>query len=182
MLVDGFGDQYRMANGLAQKLQNLQVVCVRLFELLDDLNQEEKAGHRQVSEVFSDSALAAVAQILLSRRRARHEYLPAELFSEPAWDMLLDLFVVHVEKRQVSVSSVCLATSVPSTTALRWLDLIEGWGLVVREASSRDRRVCYVKLSALGYDALRCYFTRVFEQACCADIVISDDSTLLAIA
>ena len=43
------------------------------------------------------------------------------LFGEPAWDILLDLYIAYHEKSAVSVSSVCIAAAVPATTGLRHL-------------------------------------------------------------
>ena len=90
-------------------------------------------------------------------RQRRDRYLPKELFGEPAWDMLLDLFVASLQDRQISVSSACLASGVPTTTALRWLGQLERGGLVERRAIPQDQRVVWVKLSAKGLQAMTAY-------------------------
>jgi len=36
--------------------------------------------------------------------------------ADPAWDMLLDLTAARAESRAVSVSSLCIAAGVPTTT------------------------------------------------------------------
>src|SRR3546814_1843272 len=42
--------------------------------------------------------------------------------SDPAWDMLLDLYLAAERNtRPVSISSLCIASAVPATTALRWI-------------------------------------------------------------
>ena len=54
---------------------------------------------------------------LIANRQARARLFDAELFGDPAWDMLLDLTAAHGEGAQVSVTSLCIAASVPATTA-----------------------------------------------------------------
>ena len=56
-------------------------------------------------------------------------------------------------------TSACIGSAVPSTTALRWIAILEKQGLLVREADASDARRVYVKLSASGYAAMLEYFS-----------------------
>ena len=60
--------------------------------------------------------------------------------TEPAWDVLLDLYFRTCRGERVSVSNACVASGVPSATALRWLDILIDAGLIRREADDVDRR------------------------------------------
>ena len=60
--------------------------------------------------------------------------------SEPAWDVLLDLYFRTCRNERVSVSNACVASGVPSATALRWIDILIEGGLIRREADDVDRR------------------------------------------
>lgn len=92
-------------------------------------------------------ARAAVgARTEYRRRGVRNEVLGAALFSDPAWDMLLDLFIAACDGRRLSVSSVCVGARCPSATALRYLQLMLDAGLIYREADARDGRRFYVVL------------------------------------
>jgi DNA-binding MarR family transcriptional regulator len=77
----------------------------------------------------------------------REECLDGGLFADPAWDMLLDLFAARLEERSVSVSSLCVAAAVPSTTALRWINILELKGHVRKRADPKDRRRIYVEIT-----------------------------------
>jgi hypothetical protein len=56
---------------------------------------------------------------IIRKRQVRKQFFPAELFADPAWDIMLDLAAARLEGKQVSVSSLCIAAEVPTTTALR---------------------------------------------------------------
>jgi hypothetical protein len=72
------------------------------------------------------------------------------LFTDPAWAILLDLFIEAAEGRPVTVSNACLASRVPSTTGLRWLKRLYLEGLVDRAGDEADARRTIVSLSDDG--------------------------------
>jgi len=84
----------------------------------------------------------------LRRQRARH--FDESLFGEPAWDLLLDLFIQSERGTTVSVSSACVAAAVPTTTALRWISTLMSKGLVDRTTDQQDGRRSLIKLSQRG--------------------------------
>ncbi len=93
-----------------------------------------------------------------NRRRRDKIFATETLFGEPAWDILLDLFVAAKEGRRVSVMSACIGAAVPSTTALRWISALEREGLLTREDDPDDARRTYVLLTPAGYTAMVDYF------------------------
>lgn len=101
-------------------------------------------------ELVADQALAALAGQIYRFRRIRDGGIPQSLLGEPAWDMILDLFEKTVSGQSVSVSSACIAASVPGTTALRWLNVLLNEGLVERHSHKGDGRVSLVRLTNLG--------------------------------
>ncbi|HEY0014123.1 MAG TPA: hypothetical protein VGB79_14875 [Allosphingosinicella sp.] len=90
---------------------------------------------------------AAFVRRLIRARRERAATFGADLFSDPAWDMMLDLLAARLERRVVETSSLCIAAGVPSTTALRLVRLMTERGLFVRSANPRDGRGVLVALS-----------------------------------
>lgn len=90
---------------------------------------------------------AARIRAMIRARRLRDQFFRAELFADPAWDMLLDLMAARLEGRRVAVSSLCIAAAVPPTTALRWIKTLTERGLFVREADPADGRRVHVALS-----------------------------------
>lgn len=90
-------------------------------------------------------------------RRMRDQFFAGDLFADPAWDMLLDLFAAHLEHVRVSVSSLCIAAAVPATTALRWITTMREAGLFERHDDPFDRRRAYVDLSETAVTGMRRY-------------------------
>lgn len=95
---------------------------------------------------------------VLRARRARPFFMNGDLFAEPAWDMLLELFALKLEQRRISVTSLCAASGTPATTALRWVAKLEAENLIVRAPDPHDRRRIFVELSTDGETAMRHYF------------------------
>ena len=110
----------------------------------------------------SDSRMALLARDSYRNRRLRGHFFDEEaLFGEPAWDLLLDLFIASREGKKVPVTTACIGAAVPTTTALRWLAVLEARGLIVREADARDARRIFVQLSPAADRQMADYFTRI---------------------
>lgn len=106
---------------------------------------------------FSDGVIAAIALSIHRARRRRARYLNNDLLGEPAWDILLDLFVNMVRGTRVSSTSLCHAAGVPTTTATRAIRRLEAEGLVRRHSAPDDKRLTLVELTSTGYKLMRSY-------------------------
>jgi DNA-binding MarR family transcriptional regulator len=80
------------------------------------------------------------------RKRAK-VFADLDFFGEPAFAILLDLYIAHHEGRKVTISDACNATDAPWTTALRRLNTLHDRGFIRRAADHLDRRRCYVTLA-----------------------------------
>ena len=92
------------------------------------------------------------SQFRIRRLRARH--LPSLSLGEPAWDILLDLAISQYWRRETSVTSLCIAADVPSTTALRWISSMTREGLIVRRPCLRDGRRSFLAIGQASYQAM----------------------------
>jgi CheY-like chemotaxis protein/predicted transcriptional regulator len=69
---------------------------------------------------------------------------------DAAWSMLAELLRARLTRRRISVTSLCLASKSPVTTALRRIErLLEG-GLVTYSLDPKDRRRKYIELTEEG--------------------------------
>lgn len=72
--------------------------------------------------------------------------------------MLLDLAAARAEHKRVSVTSLCIASGVPPTTALRWISQMTGAGLFCRAEDVTDRRRAFIALSDVAAEGMARYF------------------------
>lgn len=105
--------------------------------------------------------LALARQAYALRRKRGAIFGNPELFGEPAWDILLDLYIAQAEGKSVSVSSACIGSAAPATTGLRWLGVLADEGLIVRENDPEDHRRVLVRLTARGITAMERFFDLV---------------------
>lgn len=127
-------------------------VHAELQQIAQEAPTAERHSHpgRYLSEV-RDTSVARAVEIYRSRRRRDAAFgQDADLFGEPAWDILLDLLDADAHGRRISVTSASLASSVPATTGLRMIAILEERGLVVRTDDPRDRRRSHVSLTGKG--------------------------------
>ena len=101
---------------------------------------------------------AAKVREFIKVRRMRDQHFPPDLFADPAWDILLDLYAANLEGKSVSVSSLCIAAAVPPTTALRWITTMTEHGALVRQQDPHDARRVFIGLSDDSKERLAAYF------------------------
>ncbi len=135
------GEVRELSDGASRKINALSLEAGRIADALARL-----AG---TADPLADAVPvdAALVRRLLRLRRDRGRFLPADIFADPAWDMLLDLAAARLEGKAVPVSSLCIAAAVPTTTALRWVRSLSDAGLFVRRADPGDARRSHISLS-----------------------------------
>jgi DNA-binding MarR family transcriptional regulator len=128
---------------------------------LDAFVEQFNSSQFRTSEADKESFGEALrfARQLIKLRRQREMTFGTNFFGEPVWDMLLDLFVAKSRQKRVAVSSLCIAAVVPTTTAMRWIETMEGAGLCSRYPDPNDKRRTFV---ALTEDAM----TRMINLLC----------------
>lgn len=136
-----------------------------LHRTLETLAETMERLQSQLTELARDAAaappgsLARVARTEIHNRALRSHYFDPRLFGDPAWDMLLDLFLQRSAGRCVCVSNLCMASFAPATTALRWIRALEEAGMVERSRDPANGRRVFVRLTPAGYDRIVAYLT-----------------------
>lgn len=99
-----------------------------------------------------------------SMRRMRSQYFPTELFSDPCWEMLLDLYDAQLGSAEVTVTSLGAASGVPLTTALRRMEQLLAHGLIERVDDADDKRRTLVRLTDGGLAAVEGFFETYLQR------------------
>jgi DNA-binding MarR family transcriptional regulator len=138
---------------IASKVAELSMSLAASPSHFEDTEQDHSAQQIEVSR--------EMVEWLIKVRKGRRQYLPADLFADPAWDILLDLLRAELVQHRVPVSSLCIAAGVPTTTALRWITNMVNQGLLLRRPDPRDGRRIFIELSPDVSGALRRYFVDI---------------------
>ena len=96
---------------------------------------------------------------VLHARASRGSFFGSQLFADPAWDLLLELYWARIVQQRVAVTRLCEAVGCPTTTGLRWISALHKEDLVTRTSDRFDGRRVFIELSDKGSDAMDAYFS-----------------------
>jgi DNA-binding MarR family transcriptional regulator len=116
------------------------------------------AGQERETRELPPEELLERAESILRVRRARERLLGRAVIGEPAFDLLLCLYVRSGQK-ETSLSSLAKPAGIPYSSAMRWIRYLADKGLVERTESRSDRRATCVQLTPSGRAVLDELFT-----------------------
>ena len=94
---------------------------------------------------------------IIKSRTVRKTFFPAKLFGEPAWDLLLTLYATALDEGAITAAQLCEASGAGLLTVGRWIEVLEGEGLVIRN-KVRTVGMDSFTLSEKGWFAMDSYF------------------------
>ncbi len=157
-------DERDRQRGIAEEVARIATLLTTLAERERERGGKVGVGDRHTSFGFEPLNAAIDAPAIrraIRARRLRDSFFGDNLFEDPAWDMLLDLYAARLEVQQVSVSSLCIASAVAATTALRWIGRMTQAGMFVRDPDPNDRRRAFITLSARALAGMEGYAVAV---------------------
>ena len=78
---------------------------------------------------------------VIMARRGREAIFGADLFSDPAWDILLELYAAYLGGRETSVSELAASIGTPPPTTTRWACALQAQGFVWCDDFSEQKRL-----------------------------------------
>lgn len=176
-LLDADADESALAAAVEAAAEALQHHAADAGSRFDDaeriaaLTRDAERVAAALAELVAGRPAAAARPVTAARirahiraRRLRERFFPAELLADPGWDMMLDLAAARLEERPVSVSSLCIAANVPTTTALRWIKNLCDAAIFQRSADPGDARRAFISLSPQAADAMEACLDAVLNQ------------------
>jgi DNA-binding MarR family transcriptional regulator len=141
---------------------------VRAAERLLHLISSGDEGSKEPVPTLDEPAMTLLppAQLLdraratIARRRSRNGYFNPAMFGEPAWDMLLSLYVSDSCGERPTTVKLAGLVDAPLSSAIRWLSYLEKERLIERIAHPTDRRIAFLKLTQKARQALESYLTQ----------------------
>ena len=138
--------------------------AVRLFRLLSSSGKGEPLSSRLFPPIQGQAThdeLVARARTVLGSRQLRTSYFSPSIFGEPAWDVLLVLYIAEASGARQTIGKLADRIKIPPTTVLRWVDYLEKARLVDRQPHPTDRRVAFIRLLEKGRSALEGYLQAI---------------------
>ena len=116
-------------------------------------------GEGVVEARRQDMSLIQLAESIIEARRRRSEVFNPAMFGEPAWELLLTLFVMDRAGPRLTIGRLAQVAGTKLTTALRWLDYLEDQAFIQREQHPTDARTAFIELTDKAREALRVYLS-----------------------
>lgn len=102
------------------------------------------------AELEKNAKRLLIAKAWMKVRRAKEQAFGPDLFSDPAWDILLDLYISANRDPPLCISDLYLTSPTPPTTILRWVSVLEKRGLIIRRLDLPNRRRKVISLTEAG--------------------------------
>jgi len=115
------------------------------------------------STAISDADLVQLARRISNFRRKRDTLFGQLIFAEPEWDILLDLFAQSGFGRRVSMSSLCIAAAVPTTTAVRCINAMVDQGVLTKSPDATDARRVLIDLTEESRQKMRTLLLQIAQ-------------------
>lgn len=153
-------------SALADELRARGQSLIRMGqEMLRNAAEADGSHATGVNALEGDRAVLVIAKGVLEERRRRERYFRSDLFGEPGWHILLDLFINQRIGTKVSVTAACIGSGAATTTALRYLNLLILDGLVRREGDASDGRRSWLTLTPQAMEAMTEYLALGTERS-----------------
>lgn len=146
LLLEGKGDQILQFTAMPTSVK-----------LTLDQEEETSASGLEVSDEWIIKFIQAW--------QARTFYLPREIFVDPAWNMLLELYLAQLKNKRMSSETLYSLSGTSGSAAVRWLKVLESQRLIICMAEPENTDREFVELSSNGEFALRSYFCNIAKFA-----------------
>lgn len=103
-------------------------------------------------------------QCMITFNRSRQVAFGGGLFADPAWDLLLQIFLADLSYSELSEARLLESIDVPNSVAVRWLSSLAERGDVEFQQVGEQRSV---RLSKRGRNAMDQLFDQLPESPCC---------------
>lgn len=133
--------------------------------------QQQGRAHRTecpANDAYNDQPDSVTDTLLMARSlntamAIQDQMLGSDLIGAPIWPLMLDLYINQRQHTNVSVSSACIASRLPQTTALRWIAVLEAAQFIQRIPDQRDGRRWFLKLTNFAIEKIEAILQAVAE-------------------
>lgn len=150
---------------------DLQAVSIQLEEASNKVSAllariEKDSGAEDAKESsdvkplgdFQHLTIASINAII-EARKLREDAFSADMFFDPAWDIILFLMRAKLRNEQMTITRLCQDTPIPYTTVLRWVSDLERRGYILKSNDPLDGRRIFLALSPKAVASLKKWYS-----------------------
>lgn len=134
--------------------------AARLFRLLAEAVGWPDEPHVSNGQI-SPEMLISRARIVFHSRLARSKYFNRAMFGEPAWDILLVLYINDRGGGRLTATKIADLIEQPFSTVVRWIDYLVKERLIERRPHPNDKRIANISLLDKGRASIDAYLGSV---------------------
>ena len=123
--------------------------ATRLVHSLELMADQPRASNANSP---SQQQLVKLAKRIRDMRKTRDRFFDQDMFGEPAWEIILALYLSDAEGYRLKVTDLVNESRASASTALRWIDRFQELGLIHRRENPLDRRSHFLEMPT---DSLR---------------------------
>lgn len=118
-----------------------------LQQRLTPTSREAKQDFRENPDPAKSQALVRRAMAIVATRAKRNALFASDdIFADPAWDILLHIYIASHGKRETSIKCASIAARVPTSTAQRVIGRLVKLELLKRSIDPNDTRRSFLTL------------------------------------
>ncbi|KPL67683.1 hypothetical protein SZ64_05855 [Erythrobacter sp. SG61-1L] len=134
-------------------LWNLHRDLTRLADELAGAARRADTGAEHDAHELSQASTSPTAprdyfETLLTQRRERERCLGNELFSEPAWDIMLELMIARIDGREMRISELSASQENSGKFSSSYVDALVEAMLIERYECFEGSKDCFLSLSS----------------------------------
>lgn len=146
---------------LNDALKKLAVNLDAARQALDEVLRSNVGSNIDQEQSHIAACRQTAYETAVKRHRERfakaNNFRNAEIFSDPALDILLDLYIHQSRAEPAAARNVIVSSSGSAATALRWLKVLEKEGLIARSEEPIGGSTGLVRLTEDGFDSMTTY-------------------------
>ena len=111
---------------------------------------------------MADTQALRLAETILEMRTVRDVVFGAEWFADPAWDMLLEVYVAQNQGKSTQLQAMCSAARVPRSTGDRVANRLVAASLLRKEADPARKGGVRLRLNDAAEKKIERLLSRAF--------------------
>jgi hypothetical protein len=119
-----------------------------------------------VQHLMAKTDAESLVEQILCARQFRSSIFGKGLFADPAWDIVLTLYLGQLRNESVPIARLAKAASVSASGVDRWLAVLDQQGLIERTRTISDNEEFQVGLSQKGSSAMRRWLAQWLNCPC----------------